>query len=507
MPMGPDDQPRQPLPSHINAAAHAALTARVYWLEQQTASLSQQLSLLQHLLATQGMNIVRLAIVSLVLSNAAASLAQAPPIKAEPQYFRYQRVLSVPASAAEACAILDAGVFAHAAPSLKDLRLYTAPPQREVPYAITLSEPQQPNTESARILNLGTRGHSIVFDLEMPTRPYTEVTLNLDAQDFLATATVSGSNDLTSTPTSLGTFTLFDLSSQHLSRNTTLPLQESSFRYLHIALDLTPAPGSPALPPTAQFVLGAAVPPSREAQTLYTLAAKTTTIIQHGRQTLASLFLPQRVPVERASFTIDPSYKSNFSRDVHISDSPQSAPDPLSAPPGTALSETATGTILRVHLTQDGREIRQQQLSIPVTIGSNLQGPATVQIAIDNGDDPPLPITSITLEMRQRRLCFDPASVRNSAQNEVQTASPAQPLTLYYGEPGLPTPQYDFARIFAASSSTTVEQLGPERPNPFYRPRPDTRPLTERHPDTIWVALLAVIGLLAIIAFRSAKKV
>jgi hypothetical protein len=39
------------------------------------------------------------------------------------------------------------------------------------------------------------------------------------------------------------------------------------------------------------------------------------------------------------------------------------------------------------------------------TIGSNLQDPATVDVVVENGDDPPLPITAVRLEMRQRSLC------------------------------------------------------------------------------------------------------
>ena len=90
-------------------------------------------------------------------------------------------------------------------------------------------------------------GLEIVFDLEMPARAYTGVTLNLDpaVHDFIATATVTGSDALggRGRATALGSFTLFDLASQRLSRDTTIPLQESTFRYLHIELSFAYAPG------------------------------------------------------------------------------------------------------------------------------------------------------------------------------------------------------------------------------------------------------------------------
>jgi hypothetical protein len=403
-----------------------------------------------------------------------------------PQYSRYERTATAP-GAGQACAVLDAETFAHAAASLKDLRLYQGigtPDPREVPYAITLSEPAQADSTPARIVNLGARNGSIVFDLQMPPRPYTEVTLNLAGQDYIAAATVSASTTPGADATSLGQFTLFDLTAQHLSHNTTLHLQESTFPWLHVVLAASPAPGTHAFRPTPQMVLGAIVPPSREAQTLYTTAAETRAIANHGRQSIATFTLPPRVPVERISFEIAPGFKGNFSRDVHIYDRPEGAP--------ATSGESLAGSILRVRLTQDGREIRQQELSIPATIGSNLQGPATVDVVVENGDDAPLPITAVRLEMRRRSLCFNAPS--------------AQPLVLYYGDPALAAPVYDYSRLFSASARTARAQLGPEQLNPAYRPRPDTRPLTERYPDLLWIVLLAVICALAFVAIRSSKS-
>lgn len=149
------------------------------------------------------------------------------------QYSRYRRNIVLSGGAGQTCAIIDAEMFPHAAASLKDIRLYQG--ERELPYAITLSEPIQADSTAARVLNLGVRGHSIVFDLEMSDRPYTDVDLDLAGHDYLATATVTGVDAPQSTSaTHLGEFTLFDLTSQHLSHSTTLHLQESNFPYLRI---------------------------------------------------------------------------------------------------------------------------------------------------------------------------------------------------------------------------------------------------------------------------------
>lgn len=400
------------------------------------------------------------------------------------QYSRYQRTITVPAGAGQTCAVLDAQIFPHAAPSLKDLRLYQG--TEEIPYVITLSEPVQPDSTAARVLNLGMSGRSIVFDLQMPARPYTEVNLELAGQNYIATASVTGIDSPgSSNATRLGDFTLFDLTAQHLSSSTMLHLQESSFPYLHVVLSISPAPGNRSFTATAGMVEGATVPPSREAQSLYTTVAEATNIVQQGRQSIAKFALPERVPVERVSFSVAPGFKANFSRDVRISDRPTGTPK--------SAAESIDGTIFRVRLTQAGREIRQQQLSVPATLGANMQGPANVEIAIENGDDRPLPITAVQLEMRQRKLCF--------------TAPAAQSVTLFYGDTGLAAPQYDYARLFSATAPISAAQLGPEQLNANYRARPDTRALTERYPDLLWIALLAVICILAIVALRSARSI
>jgi Protein of unknown function (DUF3999) len=413
------------------------------------------------------------------------------PEPADPHFFRYQRAINLPTGPGQSCAVLDPALFPHAAPSLKDLRLYQD--NHEIPYAITLSEPQQPDSDTAVIRNLGLRGRNIVFDLEMPNRPYTELTLDLPAQDFIATATVSGTRDPNyANQTRLGEFTLFDLTSQRLSRSTTIHLQETSLPYLHIELAISPTTGTHTLDTSPQalqkMVQSVTVPPSREAQSLYTTAAEATSITRRGRQSVATFKLPERIPIERISFALAPNFKANFSRDVSISDHPIATTNPADS-----LGETLSGTILRVHLTQAGREIRQEQLSVPATLGSNMQSTATVEVAVNNGDDTPLPITAVRLETRQRKICFD--------------APAAQPLTLFYGDAALTAPQYDYTRLFSLSGEFHIAKLSPEQLNPAYRDRPDARPLTDRHPHLLWIALLIVICILAIIAIRSSKTV
>ncbi len=439
-----------------------------------------------------------------------AAPAAEPPV-AQPQHMKYQRALTLPARSGQACAVLDAQVFPHASPSLTDLRVFPAQAAsaHEVPYAITLSQAVTEETQPARLLNLGTTGGRIQFDLEMPDRAYTSVTLNLDPQihDFLATATVTGIDALggNAKSTALGSFTLFDLASQRLSRDTTLPLEESTFRYLHVALSVSAAPGAtvPSSVVAPSIVQGAEVPPSREAQILYTTVAETAVIQTVGRQSRAVFQIPMRVPIERISIALAPGFKGNFSRDVRVTataDSskatPPAATEDTEEDQRAPLPESIAGSILRVHANEAGRAISSEQLSVPAILGANLQRPAKVEVAIENGDDQPLPIASVRLEMRQRKLCFDASAATSST------------LALFYGDPRLLAPVYDYERLFTPSSNPLAVALGPEQSNPSYTAPPEeARSFTERHPEVLWIALIVVICILGAVAMRSSRNV
>jgi hypothetical protein len=196
------------------------------------------------------------------------------------------------------------------------------------------------------------------------------------------------------------------------------------------------------------------------------------------------------------SFQLAPGFKANFSRDVRVTATIEPGAKPVDGDGRAPLPEVLTGNILRVHATETGREIRVEQLGIPAILGSNLQQPAKIEVAIENGDDEPLPIAAVRLEMRQRKLCFD------------VPASGGAGLELFYGDSRLAAPVYDYARLFSASSDALAVSLGPETLNPGYRPRPEEeRPFTERHPEVLWVALIVVICVLGMVALKSSRRV
>jgi hypothetical protein len=153
------------------------------------------------------------------------------------------------------------------------------------------------------------------------------------------------------------------------------------------------------------------------------------------------------------------------------------------------------GSILRVHASEAGREIRTEELGVPAILGANLQRAAKVEVAIENGDDQPLPIAAVRLEMRQRKICFEAPRAGGAS------------LALFYGDSRLDAPVYDYARLFVASRAALAAELGPEGLNAKYRaPAAEARPFAVRHPEVLWIALIAVICALGVVALRSAKS-
>ena len=117
--------------------------------------------------------------------------------------------------------------------------------------------------------------------------------------------------------------------------------------------------------------------------------------------------------------------------------------------------------------------------------------PTKWTVSIENGDDTPLRLQSVRLQMLERNLCFE--------------AEAGGSYALYYGDPALEAPRYDYATLFTLQANAAQITAGPEELNHAYQPRPDARPFTEKHPALLWVALAVVIALLGAIALRSAK--
>jgi hypothetical protein len=144
-----------------------------------------------------------------------------------------------------------------------------------------------------------------------------------------------------------------------------------------------------------------------------------------------------------------------------------------------------------VHSEQNGHRIDDERFAIDAP-AVDFGAPTKWTVKIDNGDDVPLTLESVRLQILERSLCFE--------------AAPNTRNTLFYGDPALAAPRYDYATLFTPQADASTVTAGPEQPNPIYEPRPDVRPFTEKHPALLWMVLIAVIALLGGIALRSARR-
>jgi hypothetical protein len=404
-----------------------------------------------------------------------ATVAASPELR----YFRYERPIQGPVNRpGQSCLVIDPGIFAHAAPQLADLRLYRD--GAENPFALRVAASAQTEQKSIAPLNLGLRGGQIVFDASLPNSPYSDIQLAVAARDFIATVTVTGSQtEAGGAETKLGSYTIFDLTRQRLGRSTVLHLPVSDFRYLHFRI-------SGPLQPESVTSLSVGSPPA--SPPAYQIVAESSRVEPKDHSSILEFIVPAHVPVDRIVFAPGAS-PAQFSRDVSVTVAPVSGPSSIDAPqPPPPVN--SYGNILRVHSLQNGRQIDEERLAVDAP-WVDFSTSTKWTIAIENGDDAPLSLQSVQLEMLQRAPCFDAESNAN--------------YLLAYGDPALSVPRYDYARLFALQANAAQIAAGPEQLNPAYQPRPDDRPFTERHPALLWVSLAAVIALLAAIALRSAK--
>jgi Protein of unknown function (DUF3999) len=399
---------------------------------------------------------------------------------ADVRYFRYERpIVGIPSQASQTCVALDGTVYAHSQPLLSDLRLYRD--GKETPYAVRIAEPVAAATKNIAPLNLGEQGGHVVFDAAMPERAYNDVELDVAAHDFIATVDVFGSQSQTGgSSTKIGTYTIFDFTREKLGRSTVLHLPESDFRYLHFRVD------GPLKP---DDVTGLSLTPSAEAKPHYVTVAESTQVIEKNRETLTEFSLPANVPVDRVEFVAQ-AQPVNFSRDVTVTVTAQKSDQ--AGESREAEASTSSGSVLRLHGVHNGHQIDEERLSVEPPVSATSYATEWA-IKIDNGDDVPLQLQSVRLQMLERTLCFE--------------ATPGASYTLYYGDSSLTAPRYDYATLFSPEVNAARAALGPEKNNPDYRPRPDERPFTEKHPGLLWTALVLVVVLLGGIALRSAKQV
>ena len=290
------------------------------------------------------------------------------------------------------------------------------------------------------------------------------VRLQLEAKDFINSAQIEGRRTLKdASGTKLGTSTLYDFTKENLGSNFTLRFPSASFPYLHVRL----APGI-----RADQVKGAYLSTFSETKAAWINAGQCRPSLTQPKQSVYQCSIFDGLPVERITFKVPPA-TVNFNRTVVLSDAG-----------GNAIQR---GSISRVRMNRQGQSVTSENLDI------DLYGQSAKQITatIENGDDPALPIELVQPLAIERRLYFDP-----KGKSSVQ---------LYYGDPKLEGPSYDYARFFQQAADAVVAQLGPPQANPQFTGRPDDRPWSERHGYVLWIAMVLAVVILGGLALRGLK--
>jgi hypothetical protein len=379
-------------------------------------------------------------------------------------YFTNTREIHIVEPGKQNYFVVDPEIWNHARPDLGDLRLYDG----ESPVQYALSEQRDGITSEeveAKILNLGAVSSHTEFDVDTQgLAEYDRLRLRLDAHDFVATASVSGGDAAgAATRVQLPPSTLYDFSKEQLGSNSLLKLPASSFRYLHVKLSAGVLP---------QQVKGVTLYNQHEQKALWTKIGSCAAPQQKQRLTVISCSVPERVPLARVDFQITPS-QVNFRRIVTIEDGKG--------------QQVSSGEISRVRVNRAGTLVTNEQLSVNL-----LTTTSQLTINVDDGDNPPLAITSAQPLALERRIYFDPQG--KSA------------LRMYYGDEKLSAPVYDYARFFRVDSLPAEAQLDPGSQNPQYAGRPDERPWSERHTAVLWAAMLVAVVGLAALALRGLRR-
>ena len=403
----------------------------------------------------------------------ALALAAAAPA------FHYERPVELAAGdAPETCVALPADLLSHASPWLQDLRVVAN--GRDVAYMVRISNEGAPVVaRPARILNMGRRNGEVSFDVEMMAPVYQRVVLRVHRSRFSVLVRVHGMERPGDTGVALGEFAYSSNAENDAAQQRDITLPESSFRYLHF--DIRTAALEPLTPRdiAGVDVMTPAAEPAR-----YAAVADAGAPQQKPHATVYEFAVPAKVPVDRLTFASDRE-DAVFSR---MGDLERYRPDAADKTRGKMPVQSEGISLVQLPVSASEAKPRAKP-AIALALGA-VRYASTVRLTIQNGDDAPLALHDVALEMRQREVCF----LRHANTSYV----------LRYGDPKLGPAQYDMLPLTEADRNASESILGAEH---ALTPEEAAAllPFTERHPVLLWMALVLVVGTLGFVAFRSAQ--
>jgi hypothetical protein len=421
-----------------------------------------------------------------------ALAAAAPAFHAAAPAFRYERPIQLaPTAAPETCVVLPVDLLSHAAPWLQDLRVMAG--DREVAYQVrTSTDVATAGARPEQILNLGQHNEggrqkgAVSFDVEMTEPRYNRIVLRVGRSHFSVLVHVTGMERAGEAGVAFPEIAFSSNTNEDEPQQRLISLPESSFRYLHFDIRTL------ALEPvTPEDIAGVDVLVEREESLRYMQVAAATGPLHKPHETVYEFAVPANLPLDQLSFTSDdPNAVFSRTADLERYRSPQAAQAAVENAARLEMPAQSEGiTLMRA---PDAKRAPASSAAgaIRLALGAAPYA-STVLLTIQNGDDAPLALHGVALQMRERQVCF--------------LHKPDTSYVLRYGDPLLGAPQYDLSPIEAAAMSVSESTLGAER---ALSPEAATglRPFTERHPVLLWVALLLVVGTLGFVALRSARS-
>ena len=350
---------------------------------------------------------------------------------------------------------LDPEVYAHASPTLGDLRVANQQDGREQPYKLLVeSGDQRRASVSANMRDLGhtAQSTSFVLDLLSDGILHNELEIQTSSRNFQRQIAIESSDDSESWRTLRNDGIIFDLTIEErgfTTRDTRVTYPDSTARFLRVQItdeDLEP------LSIGGGVVFFARQLEPRRA----TLPLAIVSVEDDPEQKETVLLLDGAragFPANRIELDIP---QRNFYRQVSLEGS-----NDLENWRGVQSNETLYDFDTSKFVGND------------LSIGFGESRFRYYRVTIANEDNPPLSVDGARAGGFVRKLVF--------------SADPGQSYRLYYGNPEVSAPSYDLERIFPylVTEGLPVAALGPHLQNPAFTvvvPPEPSRPFTERYP-------------------------
>lgn len=318
---------------------------------------------------------------------------------------------------------IDVPLLAGAEPGLRDLRVFERN-GTPVPYLLLQSPPRQPEWNTGTLLPLATTEKTSGFEVDFRSANTIDaVRVGGLPAPFLKRLTLEGSGDRERWTLLSGEGTLFDLPEEGL-RQTELRFSPGSFRYVRVTWDDTNS-GRVPMPATVEARLVEAVLPPPSLTASFPVERRPS---EPGRSRYRIRLPAARLPIVAVDLTVGLTMGGgNVFRQASVGESRLSGVDAQPAELGRAK-------LIRV--VREG--LAAGALRIPIAAPSE----AALDLVIEDGNNPPLDLTGVTVEFAELPWVYLDA--------------PAGPIVAKYGNPLAARPSYD---LEAARDSIDVRSL------------------------------------------------